>query len=876
MATPIATKVQQLRNANFDLGAQISPEKDCGYGGKIQEFANANIYYHPVMGNTAHEVHGGIRTKYLSMGGHDVNPASGNRLFGFPLTDEKDSDDWRCRVSRFEWGSVYWINGGVSVYGAIYTEYQRIGGEKGRMGYPLFDPIAITGGIVSFFEHGILYQGDKSHGQVIEMKLSLPQLGHPWMVPSSGLPETTVINFNFYHSLINSNIAGHLLEAIFTGRIFLKETAGSTEVPLFFDFTKVKDTPFNPTINTYTAPISLNGTIKANKLYDIILKFPGRTHSIAPHSIYVKDDWENFHFIHLTDTHVSRRLDAFRKFFRDRSMEDAVRNFNNFNDNFREFIQYANSLHRQGKLDLIMLTGDLVDYCFEDGGKGYYQNNFAHFENIVRGLTGKPDQVDNAELIVPLFTSLGNHDYRTTPYYPLCTVDIQWPASNRTVEQYASMNLTKDEAGIITKDLLGIHGMISSDRAVDMIQPDRENYGGNLNHYFRNICREPSYAVRLGRHQIIMIDGKWDDGTIEGTWDAILYYLGLKGESTDNFAGGSPDSVGFNSTEFNMVSRALQNDGLVIIGVHDPIINTKNSEYSWFFREYIRTANPSAYTNEMRKFLFRTDPGAFVQPISNNMVGINLTKDSHSGWSRTNSFWYHEGNGGDLLDYGVMRGSQEDFLKMITGVKNSPRPADLILSGHVHKNWESRLIWDAAKQQIQFCHEFYTESPVNYYHSYDTDVKADGLFTMPGSNLAAVAIASALAKSKQKRIHVEIAADANDHAQPEQRSSGVWWIKTKPYPYTLNAQQNVPQAKQWWMNLRPLLIQTSALGPSEWLRAPEHQPDFRGCRLIAVESGTITKINYVTNELIKKGIQGTHGPFDHIDTSHVHDILVTQ
>ena len=222
-----------------------------------------------------------------------------------------------------------------------------------------------------------------------------------------------------------------------------------------------------------------------------------------------------------------------------------------------------------------------------------------------------------------------------------------------------------------------------------------------------------------------------------------------------------------------------------------------------------------------------------------------------------------------------MRGSQEDFLKMITGVKNSPRPADLVLSGHVHKNWESRLIWDAASQRMRFCHEFYTESPGRYYHSYDTDVKADGSFTIAGPAMASHALLSALVQSKQRRIHVEIANDASDTAQPEQRSSGIWWIKTKPYPYTLNAQPTVAHAKQWWLNLRPLLVQTSALGPSEWLRAPEHQPDFRGCRLITVQDGTITNIGYVTNEAIKKEISGTHGRFDHIDVTHVRDILVT-
>lgn len=88
MGTPIANKLQQLRNAGFDVGIKITGEQDCGYGGKMQQFANATIYYHAVMGSAAHEVHGGIRTKYLAMGGHHINPATGNRSLGFPIKEE--------------------------------------------------------------------------------------------------------------------------------------------------------------------------------------------------------------------------------------------------------------------------------------------------------------------------------------------------------------------------------------------------------------------------------------------------------------------------------------------------------------------------------------------------------------------------------------------------------------------------------------------------------------------------------------------------------------------------------------------------------------------------------------------------------------------
>ena len=57
--------------------------------------------------------------------------------------------------------------------------------------------------------------------------------------------------------------------------------------------------------------------------------------------------------------------------------------------------------------------------------------------------------------------------------------------------------------------------------------------------------------------------------------------------------------------------------------------------------------------------------------------------------------------------------------------------------------------------------------------------------------------------------------------------------------------------------MRPLLVQTAALGPSEFLRAPEHQPDFRGCRYISVAADVIEKVQYIKHEQIK-----SYQPFD--------------
>ncbi len=221
---------------------------------------------------------------------------------------------------------------------------------------------------------------------------------------------------------------------------------------------------------------------------------------------------------------------------------------------------------------------------------------------------------------------------------------------------------------------------------------------------------------------------------------------------------------------------------------------------------------------------------------------LNLTKDEHLAWSRTNSTHFHEGMGNDMLDYSVMRELQADFIKLCIGGLNSPRPVDLVLSGHVHKNWECKVKWNAASGKFKFYTDFYTENPATYYHSVDTNIAADQIVQVPNSQWV-----NAETYRDQKRItvKVQITDTATNTEIPVQGTAG-WSIKTKPYANTLNAQPNLAATKAWWQNARPLLVQTSSLGQIDSQRVPDPQPDFRGVRLIAVAGDTIQRVNYVT------------------------------
>ena len=161
-----------------------------------------------------------------------------------------------------------------------------------------------------------------------------------------------------------------------------------------------------------------------------------KTFVLAPHAAYVKEAWTDFGFLHITDVHVSRRIDHFARMLRQAGQQAGADQLNNWNDAFRDLIRYANHLHDLKLLDVIVATGDLVDYEYEWAphsfepedrsalyswdAKGGDTSNWDFFRQIVLGDIAYPDQAPSLheELRVPIFTTLGNHDYRQQALCP--------------------------------------------------------------------------------------------------------------------------------------------------------------------------------------------------------------------------------------------------------------------------------------------------------------------------------------------------------------------------------------------------------------------------------------------------------------------------
>jgi hypothetical protein len=156
-------------------------------------------------------------------------------------------------------------------------------------------------------------------------------------------------------------------------------------------------------------------------LYDLVLYRGNEAIHKAPHALCLRPPAPEVRFIHLTDLHVAERNDLLAQEANSTvvpKLGDAPLTVLNFNDRLREFIQHANALADAGELDFVLALGDLVDFVNLGFGKSEPgDNNWRVFEEILTG-SGDESVRGNPGLRVPVFTTTGNHDWRTYPYPP--------------------------------------------------------------------------------------------------------------------------------------------------------------------------------------------------------------------------------------------------------------------------------------------------------------------------------------------------------------------------------------------------------------------------------------------------------------------------
>jgi hypothetical protein len=851
--TDIQTKYNQLLQRGLNLGAKSGAETDAGYGGKLQRYQNGNIYWHHTVGT--YEVHGGILTRYLSLNGPGIAPGAGKRLLGFPKSDETAvRRDGYYPVSYFEWGAIYWIYGGVCVSGAIYNKYREMGAEQSVLGYPVSDNQFLPTGEVVYFERGCIWKSPALQAPVV-IRLSLPLMGNPLLTDTdhyNELKSGIIINADVTEAVANyikQNQPG-ILSQLWSAKINLRAAGASTLVPLQFDTTNVAviNTLGIRTWKLTTKLVWAQGQRLNNRqLYDIVFSLPGKQPvMLSAHSIYTRNAWDNFGLIHATDLHVSRRLDGFRQKLHNTGFTEAVQHLNNPNDDFRDLIRYANKLHSLGVLDGLILTGDLVDYIFENDDDREGGGNFAFFEKLVMGKISYPDKAIysvNAsklqeELKVPIFTTLGNHDYRPNAYDLVADLDAGdfgsfdlWPWGDRVLENFSSFNLLLKEAQAIQG---GRNVYYDMNDAASKVSIGKDKLG----YYQRRLNGRNSYVVNLGINRLVMLDTKYDRGVVGASAkDSLKYIFGFLSESEKNFLDANPDSEGLNDSDISMLRQVLTQagTGAVIVGMHAPPVNPQKNEMNHYFRE---TEHMQINAMHVNGFIQRHDP-----------LQYHIKKqNAYEDWIRTNSLNFKKKDPSNLLDYGASKGKQKEFLDLCEG-RGVQRKVNLVVSGHGHKRVEYRLGWNDQENFLRVYMDFYSENPGKYYPSVYN--KAFQYIPSYGgfNNVQVV--------TKTTKVYINIVKGAAVNQQPgivNDHRPGGWkpysYINVPAYSSPLNDSAN---PSQWWKDRSPIIMETAALGPMEANLRPSTAseqrdypgPCFQGFRLIQIENNVISKIRYV-------------------------------
>lgn len=867
-ANKIAIKAADLKLKKFDIGAPVGVLQQAGYGGYYQEFQQGRIYSHHTVGTF--EVHGGILKKFLTRNGVDVNPAMQRRELGFPVTDEMLTPEG-YPVSKFEWGEIIFFpgtDGGVAISGEICKSWR--GGYFPAFGYPLTSNLRMGRFEYCLFERGICIQltgQPKTHW----MRAYFPLIGNASVVnlTAGELP----IQFGTTKAGIASLGDQNEVAALIREHYCLQQVSDKQKnIPLFIRSTVETGSGSGDLVMKLGCQLANNiMRQKGATLYDLVVKNENNGYSLmSPHCIFHRPNWNNFGLLHATDIHVARRIDHFGKIFREKqakypahsgTIQEGIAHLNNWNNGFRDFIRYANAMYRQGVVDGIVATGDIVDYLFETGEFEDGGGNFKFLRDLILGYSPYPGNEHTAEeLLVPIFITLGNHDYRVKPYHPFQRLHIPLH-SDKDIANYKSYNLTKNEARILQgadpakldDEDQGRPKEDSESAKIQVVPATELSFWpkDHLAYYKRYINHTSDFVVPLGKHKVIMIDTGHDLGAPDGNWDrwdAVTTALGLGNTDENAFQlRSSPNCKGPGDAALSSLKAVSNTDGVIIVGMHAPPLNIFGNEYNHFFRE---TERQQADELQIVSFLFRNSKSSFsVEPgpgqpreqIKDNAQALELARRLFPEWF-TGTPAFKKGSPLNFLHEGVSRDNINLFLKLICGYEGAGKPIDLLLTGHDHCMSELRLRTAPNGGELQYFTDFYTENPGEFHRS----VLYSDLYSRYGS------------------VGIFTTASNQNTGIPQPIDA----YRIMYIPQYANPLNVATDKVAWWNAHKPLLIQGAPLGPTDHNNREKEkwqpvQPSFEGCKLIIIRNDTIDKILQVPRKELAKntyalpqGVQG--------------------
>ncbi len=308
------------------------------------------------------------------------------------------------------------------------------------------------------------------------------------------------------------------------------------------------------------------------------------------HSIVItKQNWQNFKFVHATDLHIAERNDKIYGLVKKWTKSAIVKGTDNFfkqlgrklkikkllsknneelerlkiplrkrlvnpNNQFRTFIKLMNQKIYQNDLDFVALTGDLIDFAVLSKWSkqlknlvnfNYDYSNWSTFKNILMNNTNEETQrgvIKGEELLFPIFTVPGNHDYR--PYH----YDITWAGMYRKI-------------GLNAAEAVALNELFSSSPITAITKTPQALKG-----YFSDINPSLDFHYKFGNNLFIFLNSGSDS------------FKNLK-----DLISGHPALTGISSKQIsyleNLINTTYNESDNIFLFLHGPPINTTKKRF---------------------------------------------------------------------------------------------------------------------------------------------------------------------------------------------------------------------------------------------------------------------------------------------------------
>jgi len=323
-------------------------------------------------------------------------------------------------------------------------------------------------------------------------------------------------------------------------------------------------------------------------MFDLWQEMPNKEIRVSYHSIVVsKNKWSDFKFFHATDLHLAERNDRIyeivkkwnvlvRKsdlgellakgakavsFFQrllikkpkdkipSKSIEPLRKRFVNPNNNFRKFIKLVNKKVNKNDLDFVVLTGDLIDFAVlskiptekrKTLNFNYKDSNWRIFKEILLNFPQEKRRgmVSGEEILCPIFTIPGNHDYRPFHY------DLRWG------NLYRKIGLLQNEVIALNEELMA-----------NPISSITKSFSA-LKAYLIEINSSLDYDIKFGNNNFIFLN------TGSDSFKKLM-----------DFLSGHPSVTGITEKHIkyleNIINCRLEPENNTFLMLHGPPINPK-------------------------------------------------------------------------------------------------------------------------------------------------------------------------------------------------------------------------------------------------------------------------------------------------------------